>query len=169
MDSENYKQTPHLAFPGGSLHHLYMSGKVTLKYALDIQQCGHQNCPPVECQGVLLSAFRFTYDPDPTPTPQSYLPPAKKISAERRWQGTVPDCSDFALSLFRTESEARIFFKKLEKKNKNIRKSLGNFLAVVAVDPKHGLAGEFRTDGHFNLYEYQGVDLSLVASPIGFL
>ena len=76
-------------------------------------------------------------------------------------------CSDCGLSLFETEEQARARFANLVKVRPNITKKIGDHLARVALAKAHGVQTNSNEEGHFDLHEYDGVDLARVTALIG--
>jgi len=68
--------------------------------------------------------------------------------------------------MFTTEVQARARFAELEEKTREIRKTVGTHLAVVALSPAHGVQTLESLTGHFDLHEYEGVDLVSVSTVV---
>lgn len=135
---------------------------MVLKYHSDVSTltaCPPNTCAPVEPQ----VAFRFVHA-DITKR-ENFLPPAKLSPS--RWVKKAPCCEDYALSLFDTQERAVAYFRKLVDSHANIGKSIGDHLAEASLNPVHGLATTAEANGHFDLYEAEGVDLSTAVMPIG--
>ena len=71
--------------------------------------------------------------------------------------------------MFTTEALARARFAKLEENNREIRRSVGTHLASVALVMAHGVQTLESPTGHFDLHEYEDVDLVSVSILEGTL
>jgi len=71
--------------------------------------------------------------------------------------------------MFETEDQARAEFKGLLENHPNIRKLIGDHLARVALHREHGRQTETDETGHFDLHEYDGVNLVTVSLIVGTL
>jgi hypothetical protein len=71
--------------------------------------------------------------------------------------------------MFASEEQARAAFSVFDKKWKNFRKRTGDHLASVSLQKSHGCQTAPDETGHFELYEYVDVDLSVAATLIGAL
>lgn len=145
---------------------LWMSGVVTAakkyKYGARLVAIGH--CPPAGCSTKNMTAYRFVYDPDPAN--ESFVPQAVK-QPRRVWKDAADECCGMGLSMFTNEPGARQHFATLKKRFKNkVFLILGNHLARVALTHAHGPCDAPDSRGHFNLFEYVGVDLTTVASNL---
>jgi hypothetical protein len=76
-------------------------------------------------------------------------------------------CADYGLSMFQSEDQARARFTFLEERFGNARKRYGDHLAAVKLQPAHGARTRTNENGHFDVYEYIGTDLSKCATPVG--
>jgi hypothetical protein len=68
--------------------------------------------------------------------------------------------SGFALSCFDSEYNAISFFDDLLTNFKNARKAIGDCLSNGTISNEDGLITNPNKEGHFDLYEYKGCDLS---------
>ncbi len=144
----------------------WMSGVVTAakKYKYGPRLVAIGNCPPSGCTAKTLTAYRFIYDPDPAN--ESYLPQAIK-QPQRVWNGADAECCGMGLSMFTTEGAARQLFANLRSKYKNkVFAILGTHLAQLMLNASHGLCEKADSRGHFNLFEYVGVDLTAVRGNV---
>lgn len=81
----------------------------------------------------------------------------------------MPACSEFGLSMFGTEEQARAKFGALVETRPEIRKTIGTHLAQISLMPSHGLQTYPTETGHFDLFEYQDVDLVPCTQIVGLL
>jgi hypothetical protein len=123
-------------------------------------------CPPTGAQPRERNAFRFVWNP----IDQScFVPVALKLTGppQRTNRQNQPSCSAFGLSMFTTEALARARFAKLEEINREIRKSVGTHLAGVALTMAHGVQTQEGHNGHFDLHEYEDIDLVSASTLVG--
>lgn len=85
----------------------------------------------------------------------------------------VPDqeitCTRYALSFFDTTDKGRKRMLRMEMKTAKIRVKLGTHLATGVLNKTDGVSGESNKNGHFNHFEYVGVDVRknfAIAEPI---
>ncbi|MCQ8870101.1 hypothetical protein [Vibrio splendidus] len=116
------------------------------------------NCPPQACSPQNIRAYRFVYDPlDST----SFLPQGIKDPARAHKETRVPvKCSLYALSMFTTEQKAIEKYRDLKKFVKNIDKTIGSHLAEGQVTTTDGTMSTPNRKGHFDVFEYSGVDFT---------
>ncbi len=69
--------------------------------------------------------------------------------------------------MFVTERQARIAFANQVAKRPNIGRKIGDHLAELALTPAHGVQTVPTNNGHFDLHEYEAVDLVTVATLRG--
>ena len=129
------------------------------KYDANIQLI--KGCPPNAAKEAHGIAYRFVFNPLDG---KSFLPPAlvRRVNRPRtKWE-----CSDWALSMFESRQAALRYFADLARKSPLIRKTLGDHIATVRLTVRlakaHGRQTAADKDGHFDLHEYVGVDLSSV-------
>jgi hypothetical protein len=136
------------------------------KYASDLASL--PGCPPTNAQPRERAAFRFVWNPVEWTSfvPVAIMRPGPPQRTNRRNQRS---CSAYGLSMFTTEALARARFAKLEENNREIRKSVGTHLAHVALTMAHGVQTEESSTGHFDLHEYEDVDLVSVSALVGAL
>ncbi len=82
--------------------------------------------------------------------------PSAKRQPDRHFKGAA-QCSAFALSVFNEEAQVRALIHRLEKKHTNIRKTLGDHVASVAVQANDGLITPSGNGGHRDLFESDAV------------
>jgi hypothetical protein len=106
-----------------------------------------------------------------TINPESFVPVALMPNKRPHWKGHAnkPSCGALGLSMFLTEEQARTRFAEMEEERPEIRKTTGTHLAEVNIMPFHGRQDAPKPNGHFNLHEYAGTDLTAWASMIGAL
>lgn len=71
--------------------------------------------------------------------------------------------------MFGTEKQARAKFGALLERTPEIRKTIGTHLAQVYLMPSHGLQTYPTEIGHFDLFEYQDVNLVSCTQVVGLL
>src|SRR4051794_28790410 len=105
-----------------------------LKYSQELGQ--HQNCPPNIATPCRKIAFRFVHTN--FEDSRNFLCPAK-INPQRQFDARSK-CDALSLSLFSSEENAKKFYEKLRRSNRNIGKTLGTCLALVCISDVDGLA-----------------------------
>jgi len=131
------------------------------KYANFFEEL-EEDCPPAHARERARHAFHFVFDP--SSDDRNF-----KVYATRRPAQFEADpcCSQCGLSMFTTEQLARAKFAKVAEKSKNIRKLLGDHLALLVLTEDHGIQTNATAEGHFDLHEYHDVNLASVATVIG--
>ena len=131
---------------------------MTYKYQAEISAI--KNCPQNSSKGNNMG-YRFVK----TPVNQdSFLPQAKLYPNRFVSANDYIKCSSWALSMFLSEQQAIDFFKKLEITARNIRKTLGDHVAELQLTPTHGSQTNANQSGHFDLHEFDGVNLTTAIS-----
>lgn len=69
------------------------------------------------------------------------------------------ECGSWALSFYETKDQAKDRMKSLLRKNSNLYKKLGTHIANGHLQKKDGISEDCNSIGHFNHFEYSGVDL----------
>jgi hypothetical protein len=127
-----------------------------MKYNSDL--CVITDCPPSSCTSESRDSFRFVFNPLDS---KSFLPQGKKspqrVHKENRNQ---IKCSLLGLSMFSSEKAARDHYIKLREFVTNIDKTIGSHLANGRIESHHGLMSNPSNSGHFDLFEFAGVDLT---------
>ena len=82
--------------------------------------------------------------------------PSAKRQPDRHFKG-AEQCSALALSVFDKAEQVQALIRRLEKKHTNIRKTLGDHVAEVAVQANDGLITPAGNSGHRDLFEADGV------------
>lgn len=131
---------------------------MTYKYQVEISAI--KTCPPKSSK-VNNMGYRFVKTPVNKDSflPQAMLMPNRFVSANN-----YKKCSSWALSMFLSEQQAVDFFKKLETTVKNLRKTMGDHVAELQLNATHGLQTKADQKGHFDLHEFNGVDLTTAIS-----
>lgn len=128
-----------------------------LKYQSEIDKI--ESCPDVSFKEGSSKAYHFVFEEEGKQN-KNFLPAIKKTPRRRsafKKKGTL--CQSYSLSMFKTEKQAILFFKKLQKKHKAIYTDVGNSIAEGKINKKHGLMGSTRVDGHFSFFEKEEVEL----------
>ena len=124
-------------------------------YKYETNMRAYEACPPSTCTPATGEAYRICHNPF---QPKDFLPPA-----QRRIPPNDKRCSEWGLSLYKSESEAVAAFRALDTSPlKNIRKRLGDHIAVGTLQRAFGTTTPANGHGHFDLYEYLGVQLQPV-------
>lgn len=134
-----------------------------MKYATYLNTI--ENCPSTKCSPKSGVAYRFVYED--LHHPHNLLPAA--LIRQRPYGTPEQRCSAYALSMFRSESEARSRFAQLEKHTRNLREKIGSHLASVVLCPNDGVASSIASNGHFDFFESAGVDLVPRLTLVGAL
>lgn len=133
-----------------------MRGLKGMKYCVDL--CAISNCPPSTSESVQRQAYRFVFNPI---CEKSFIPPGK-MSPQRVSKATkdADRCALLGLSMYVSKEKALNRYKYLKKNHKNIDKLIGTHLAKGEIEPKHGLTTKPNNQGHYDLFESKGVELS---------
>ena len=127
---------------------------MTYKYATELSSL--PDCPPSDVAPCDQKAFRFvhSYIEDPRNfLCLSKLNPSRKLKVEHQ-------CNGFALSLFVSQDKAIKRYRELLLSNKNIGKTVGDYLAVGTTKPEDGRTSHPSGNGHFALWEAEVADLA---------
>ncbi|PSW69482.1 hypothetical protein C9J41_21095 [Photobacterium sp. GB-50] len=128
-----------------------------MKYQSDLSQI--PSCPPRDCTREMRDSYRFVFDPLDQ---NSFLPQGKKDPQRvNKEEDNKKKCSLLGLSMFESENDACAHYKRLKKFIKNIDKTIGSHLAKGKIKPQHGCITKPNKNGHFDLFESAGVDLTL--------
>lgn len=143
----------------------------TFKYQwLMLDREASEPCPPPTCRNIELQcqAYRFV-DASLSNAGDHFLPNFlydEIKSAPPRAFSPSEKCSRCALSFFESEDQARKKFKSFPQKVKTL---LGfTDLCMVKLDQHSGKVTPGK-DGHFSLFEFEGVDLTLHIKMVGAL
>ena len=136
-------------------------GVPSYKYADKFARCP-DDCPPDGLTERDKSGFHFVFDR--LEDPRCFRIPADRDPA--RFEET-PECAQCALSMFSTEGLARAFYSRKLGKHRKFAILLGTHLAEVSLTRTHGKQTEENGEGHFALFEYEGVDLRSCAQMLG--
>lgn len=99
-------------------------------------------------------AFRWTFDDiknEKNFRPRFLLKPDIKRN----------DCRGWGLSFFDTQDSAKKRLKEIVGYRKNLYKKLGTHVATGNLEKADGISDKAHNNGHFTLFEFQDVDLSL--------
>lgn len=124
-----------------------------LKYQKQIADI--PNCPPT-CRSASIVSYRFVFEEIDH---QNNFLPVLLINPKRRLTEASEKCSGYALSFFCSKEKAKRRYLQLKKRNKNIWKVLGTHIANGFINEADGLITDISKNGHFDLYEYENVDL----------
>ncbi|MEQ8524352.1 hypothetical protein [Gracilimonas sp.] len=119
-----------------------------LKYEQEVDHCNLDDYSPKDRE-----AFRWVFDD--INHPNNFLPPIK-ITPERDKR----DCGLWAVSFFDTIEQAKSRFKEITKDKTYLYKKLGQNVANGNLSVDDGISCDSNEQGHFDLHEYVGVDLS---------
>jgi hypothetical protein len=136
-----------------------MNGDVKLKYQdLINEQKTDDECPCSNCFPATGEAFRWVLNP--IEHPWNFLP--NKLYSEHQSRPIrinsevdLHKCSDCALSMFTSEDKAR---KKFQGIPSPMRETLGYTHLAHGDIENAGLRSKAKA-GHFNLFEYEGIEL----------
>jgi hypothetical protein len=123
------------------------------------------NCPhDVLTSPDNLLAFRFTFED--LSNIKNHKPPGainpKRILTEKEQK----KCSLYGLSCFKKQEGAKEFFYEYSKNHPMFYKSVGEMLSSGIMDIKDGLITEEDQHSHFDLFEFEGCNLSEKFTPI---
>jgi hypothetical protein len=112
-----------------------------------------EQCPPPAAHAIARKAWRWVNLPM---TAECFKPVAMR-NPRRLLQEDDPKkrCSCWALSMHDTEAQSIAAFKALEKKFKQIRKTIGSAVAYAELSPLHGASTLSDSYGHFDLHPYK--------------
>ena len=121
---------------------------MNFKHAACLSQIA--SCPPPSCAPVAREAFRFVHaNPD---HPHNFAPVAV-INPKRVLPTAELRCSSYALSFFTSKENAKKRYAELSKSIKNIKLTIGDSVALLAISPADGVATAVSNSGHFDLFE----------------
>lgn len=128
----------------------------TFKYETHLSTIS--NCPPSAHTALNKIAFRWVH----RASINKSFDPVLIINPARKLDSSDATCSGYALSMFDTETNAYSKYKILTTKNRKLIKTLGNEIAAIQLVADDGVGGlpDTRNYGHFDFYEYDGIDLS---------
>jgi hypothetical protein len=130
------------------------------KYSEFIHKIPH--CPPSDSQSQAITAFRFCFED--WQHKNNFLP-VLLINPQRintvKFKKDSDKCAGYALSFFNTLENAkkRYFELKYKRGLKNIEKILGTHIAQGLISENDGVVSKIDRHGHFNLHEFENVDL----------
>ncbi len=125
-----------------------------------------EECPPDHFGEERVDVYRFVRAD--LGDPWNFTPQALKPTA-RRHAGDPVGCTDFALSMWRSEEEAKNFYLRHKKNGRKVERTFGTHLAIVRVFPVDGLIGPPRGDGHRDLHEYTSESLASRSEHVAVL
>lgn len=110
-------------------------------------------CPPSSSRAIAREAWRWVHMPMTAEcfNPVAVRNPRRLLSED----DPAKQCSCWALSMHDTEAQSIAAFKALEKKFKQIRKTIGSAVAYAQLTPAHGLSTSSDNYGHFDLHPYK--------------
>jgi hypothetical protein len=141
--------------------------KESFKYQNEIEQIQESGvcCPPEELINPDdLKSFRFEFED--SSNIKNHKPPGainpKRILTEKEQK----KCSLYGLSCFTKQDAAKMFFAEVSKNNPKFSKAVGETLVTGLLDKNDGLITEEDKHNHFDLFEFEGCDLSKKFKPI---
>jgi hypothetical protein len=137
------------------------------KYQKEMEQIQESGvcCPPDELITPNdLIAFRFAFED--SNKIKNHKPPGvinpKRILTEKEQK----KCSLYGLSCFTKKDAAKLFFSEVSRNNPNFSKAVGETLMTGFLNKNDGLITEEDKNNHFDLFEFEGCDLSKKFKPI---
>jgi hypothetical protein len=129
------------------------------KYQKEIENIS--NCPPDNYEEKYKIAFRWVFKE--VNHPNNFRPPLA-IEPTRINKGQFKNnpekiCEGHALSLYDTVDNARASYLMLKKRRRKIEQTLGTHIAKGVIAKTNGVVSERDKYGHFNLHEYENIDL----------
>jgi hypothetical protein len=94
-------------------------------------------------------AYCWTFDP--ISDSRNFVPRA--IAVER------DGCTEWALSFFESQKQAKEKMGRLTRKNPQLYNVLGTHIASGVLKKEDGISGNCNSEGHFNHFEYVNVEL----------
>ena len=127
------------------------------KYQDEIDIAISQGCAlPVLHEPCGMTAYRFVFDHE---HPNNFLPPLK-IKPQRRLDASIR-VTGYALSCFEDMEKAKNQYVNLAKTFRNIKTEIGDCLSSGKIENNDGLVDDTSlSTSHFNLFEFEGCDLS---------
>ena len=111
-----------------------------------------EQCPPLSAHAIARKAWRWVSLPMTSECfkPVSIRNPRRLLQED----DPVKRCSCWALSMHDSEAQSVAAFKALEKKFKQIRKTIGSAVASADLTPADGVSTPSDAYGHFDLHPY---------------
>lgn len=124
---------------------------------LSLNEIGVQ-CPPVEAVPTIMQGWRWVFNP---PSQDCFSPVAIK-NPPRLLRASDPDekCSCWALSMYASQASSIRAFKSIEKNFRKARKTLGDHVALVSIQPSDGLCTPVNDKKHFDFHPYLDNEIS---------
>lgn len=125
-----------------------------LKYEDEIGKLDCE-CPPNDAEEANMTAFRFCFNPFSKDCfhPVAVIDPDRELGDRK--------CSGFALSMYNDLEKCKELFLFLTKNNKRACK-IGDHVAVGNLTKLHGLCTKPDKTGHFDLHEYDQINVKSV-------
>lgn len=114
------------------------------------------NCPPDDCFSAEIDAFRFVQGD--IKDENNFLPGILSNPSRANDQSDHFVCSYSGLSFFSSIEQAKAKYNKF-RFNKRIAKALGSHIAQGKLSSEDGVITPPNRDGHFDLHEFEGIDL----------
>jgi hypothetical protein len=132
------------------------------KYHDSLSQLG--DCPPSTCKAEGREGYRWVHSPA---TAEDFIPLALESAASRRpidESDLENRCRSWGLSFFDTLQIAKARFEKVIKNYRAAQKASfiqqkGDSVALIRLQPQHGTSSPSNNEGHFTLYQYEGIRL----------
>lgn len=135
---------------------------MTLKYRVEMQDLGLEDCPPAEYASSPLTAHRFVFEDLENP---NNFKPIALIFPQRlnEFRDQAQKCQAFGLSMFVDGEKAKRHFLLLQKKTAGrFSNIVGTRLAVLNLRDADGLHSDplERPDSHITFHEFEKTDLA---------
>jgi len=122
------------------------------------------NCPSQACCSTARDAYRWVHS---APSADDFVPVALESAVNRRAideTDLVNRCLTWGLSLYDTKEAATAKFKHIVSyfrpaKRSDFLTQKGDCVAFIPLELRHGHSSPSNNDGHFTLFEYEGVNL----------
>ncbi|HED2411843.1 MULTISPECIES: hypothetical protein [Klebsiella/Raoultella group] len=125
------------------------------QYSQQISDLAPQ-CPPAAATECDKECWRFTLNPI---TDSCFWPPKRRVP-ERVASDSQQECSMWALSMYESERQAVVAYAGLSKSIRNIKKAIGDHLAIGAVTCRDGKCMPPNRKGHFDFHPYLDAEFS---------
>lgn len=115
------------------------------------------NCPPTNYESEEIVGFRFVFK---DPRHKNNFLPVLIIKPNRiNSFNDEGKCKGYGLSLYDSLENAKASYSYLQKRFKNINRTIGTHIAEGLIDKEDGVVSEVGSNGHFTLHESENSEI----------